>query len=156
MKRADKFFPGWKMTWGQHGAYFWYLGQVYKLPGILDTMSREEVRKTIHIRALGSAISAKQIDHLKMFDAFITECLALLQPDNVAAQLRIAEMPLIRLRHGILEKFSPDRIHGMLRSARFKKTCLDDFKTEEELEQFRNTLCARTLGEVEVPAGDPF
>ena len=163
MKRSSR-FPGWKMSWDQHNAYFWHLSNVYAALGLTTKEAREDMRQTIHFRAFGRPVSAKEIDHLTMFDAFKAECLALLQPDNMQAQLRIAQMPLIRLRHGILEKFSPDRIEGLLRSARFKVQSLDDLKTEKDLTDFRNTLCARTAGEVEVPVGagpgdkdeDPF
>jgi hypothetical protein len=157
MSRRDKFFPGWKMTWDQHNAYFRLLEAACRAQGKRTAAEREELRQLIHSRAFGRPISAKDIDHLKMFDALKAECLALSQPANLEAQLRQAEMPLIRLRQGILEKFSEDRILGLLRSARFKRESLEDLgdMNEKDLTDLRNTLCARTAGEVEV-AGDPY
>lgn len=153
MKRTGKYYPGWKMTWDQHSAYFRLLEGAYRAQGKTAAADKEDMRKLIHTRAFGSPISAKVIDHMKMFDDFKAECLAWSQPTNVAAQKRQVEMPLIRLRHGILEKFDSPTILGLLRSARFKRKSLDDLDdmNEKDLTDLRNTLCARTAGEVAVP-----
>ena len=161
MKRTDKFFPGWKMTWDQHSAYFYQLKQVYAVLKLTDKAQQEAMRKTIHTRAFGSPISAKEIDHMRMYDAFKAECLAIIAPTDMEAQLKQANQPLIRLRTGILEKFDSPTILGLLRSARFKRQSLDDLEemNEKDLTDLRNTLCARTAGEVAVPPeqeGDPF
>jgi hypothetical protein len=166
VNRTQKFYPGWKMTWDQHNAYFWYLKQVYAVLNLTEKAAQEDMRKTIHTRAFGRPVSARDIDHLKMYDDFKAECLAILKPADVAAQVAQANMPLTRLRTGILEKFDSPTILGLLRSARFKKQSLEDLNDmdEEELTQLRNTLCVRTAGEVAVPAGafqgeddgDPF
>jgi hypothetical protein len=154
------------MTHAQHSAYFRLLESAYRAQGKTTAADKEEMRKLIHTRAFGSPISAKAIDHMKMFDDFKAECLAWSRPADLDAQKRQVEMPLIRLRHGILEKFDSPTILGLLCSARFKKQSLDDLNdmTEVELTQLRDTLCARTAGEVAVPAepgqgepeGDPF
>jgi hypothetical protein len=166
MKRTGKFYPGWKMTWDQHSAYFRLLEGAYRSNGKTTAADKEEMRKLIHTRAFGSPISAKVIDHMKMFDDLKSECLAWSQPANVDAQKRQVEMPLIRLRHGILEKFDSPTILGLLCSTRFKRKSLEDLDdmNEKDLTDLRNTLCARTAGEVAVPVGadqgeqegDPF
>jgi hypothetical protein len=153
MKRSGKFYPGWKMTWDQHSAYFRLLESADRANGKITAADKEEMRKLIHIRAFGIPISAKVIDHMKMFDDFKAECLAWSQPANVDAQKYQVDMPLIRLRHGILEKFDSPTILGLLHSARFKRDSLDDLNdmNEKDLTDLRNTLCARTAGEVAVP-----
>jgi hypothetical protein len=162
MKRTGKFYPGWKMTWNQHSAYFRLLEGAYRAGGKTTAADKEEMRKLIHLRAFGRPVSAKEIDHLKMFDAYKAECLALSQPNNLDAQLLITQMPLIRFRTGILEKFDSPTILGLLRSNRFKRDSLDDLDTmnEKDLTDLRNTLCVRTAGWVEVSAPsvseDPF
>jgi hypothetical protein len=153
MSRRHDIKPGWKMTNDQHGAYWYWVNRVHRLPEF-QTKPQAEVREMIHLRAFGCNPSAKEIDHLKMYDDFKAVCLALTQPTNFGAQMRQAEQPLIRLRHGILEKFSEDRIVGLLCSTRFKRHSLADLDdmNEKDLTDLRNTLCARTAGEVEVPA----
>jgi hypothetical protein len=137
----SKFFPGWRMTWGQHSAYFKTLEAVYAKQGITSAADKESMRKLIHERAFGSAISAKDIDHLKGFDAFKAECLAWLQPDSIDAQLHMEQMPLIRLRYRIRELADEPYIEAILRD-RFNNSTLDDL-SEAELVQLRNTLDAR-------------
>jgi hypothetical protein len=142
------------MTPAQRQAYFRLLEGACHAQGKRTAAEREELRKLIHLRAFGRPVSAKDIDHLKMFDAYKAECLALTMPTNLEAQLHQAEQPLIRLRRGILEKFDSATILGLLCSARFKRKSLEDLDTmnEKDLTDLRNTLCARTAGEVEVPA----
>jgi hypothetical protein len=112
------------------------------LRGLTTTLAREQCRKQIHMRAFGSEISAKEIDHLKMFDAFKAEIMAELSPANVNAQMRQLEQPLIRLRHGIRKLAGADQINALIRSDRFKKQNLEDLN-EKELTDLRNTLAGR-------------
>jgi hypothetical protein len=169
-KRAGKFYPGWKMTREQHASYWWHIGQCAKSLGLSTAAGREELRATIHVRAFGANVSAKSIDHLKMFDDFKSQCLAILKPADLEAQLRQVQQPLIRLRHAILQ-FPEAYVAGLLGSARFKGRSLADLQDmdEKELTDLRNTLCARVAKqEVAAPAalenfqpqpeleGDPF
>lgn len=63
--RRAKFFPGWKMTWDQHRAYFKLLEGVYLARGLQSAADKEAMRKVIHQGAFGAPISAKAIDHQK-------------------------------------------------------------------------------------------
>jgi hypothetical protein len=153
-KRTDKFFPGWKMTPAQKQAYFRTLGSVYRAKGITSAADKEATRKQIHMAAFGSAISAKEINHTTMFDQFKAVCLAELQPTNLGAQLHQTEQPLIRLRFKIREMASEAYWRKIARN-KFGTDDLDSLN-EWQLTQLRNTLTARTAGEVEVPAeSDP-
>jgi hypothetical protein len=144
----SKFFPGWKMTWDQRSAYFRLLEGVYAARGIRSAADKETTRKLIHERAFGSPISAKEIDHMKMFDAFKATCLAESRPTDVDAQLHQVEQPLIRLRYAIRQLADEGYIMALLRSPRFKKHSLDDLESmdEKELTDLRNTLAARMSG----------
>ncbi len=142
----SKFYKDWKMTEPQHRAYFNLLDAVYQQQGITGGAERESLRKLIHQRAFGRAISAKEIDHLKGFDAFKAECLAWSQPANMEAQLLMAEQPLIRLRHRIRELADEPLILAMVRGPLFGKESLEDLN-EAELERLRNTYCDRQAAE---------
>jgi hypothetical protein len=137
----SKLYPGWKMSVAQHYSYFNLLEAVYRQQGITSAAEKESMRKLIHTRAFGRPISAKEIDPLKGFDALKRECLAWSQPDNLNAQLRMEQMPLIRLRHRIRELADEPYIVAIIRD-RFKQGSLEDLN-ETELEQLRNTLCGR-------------
>jgi hypothetical protein len=140
-----KLHPGWKMTSDQHNAYWWYLSQCCKKLGLTSAAEREELRRAIHIRAFGEPISAKEIDRLTGYDAFKKECLAILQPDNLEAQLHMAMQPLIRLRVACRQLADEAYIIAMCRSDRFKKESLDDPTwSEAGLTDLRNTLAARS------------
>lgn len=161
MSRRSKFFPGWKMTWSQHHAYFSLLDRACRAQGKTSAAGREELRKTIHEHAFGRPVSAKEIDHLTMFDTFKAECLALSRPDDMEAQLRQVNQPLIRLRHACRRLADEPYIDALVRSARFKKRSLDDDDwTEEQLTELRNTLAARASAhqrkEKEETAENPF
>jgi len=150
-KRTNHFKPGWKMTLDQHNAYWYHLGRAAAARGLTTAAQREELREQIHMRAFGENISAKQIDHLKMFDDFKAECLAIYKPTDLGAQKRQVEMPLIRLREGILQKFDEDFILSILRTFRgdrFANATLETLETmsEKDLTDLRNTLCARESG----------
>ena len=140
-----EFHPHWRLTTAQHRAYFRLLDQVYRARGLRTAADKEAMRQQIHQRAFGAPISAKTIDHLKMFDAFKAACLAETAPTDLTAQLRQLEQPLIRLRHAIHRLADPAYILALLRSPRFKKQSLADLQTmtEKELTDLRNTLSAR-------------
>lgn len=144
MSRPSKFFPGWKMTWSQHQKYFQLLDDVYRANRITSSAEKEQVRQAIHLRAFGHPVSAKEIDHLKMFDAIKAECLAMSRPADLEAQLHQAEMPLIRLRVACRKLADEPYIQALVQSPRFKKRSLDDDDwTEQQLTDLRNTLTSR-------------
>jgi hypothetical protein len=141
MNRPE-FYPGWKMTRAQHQAYWRLLSQVNAVQNVTSAEERESMRKLIHDRAFGRAVSAKDIDHLKMFDAFKGACLAMIQPANWEAQLHQVDQPLIRLRHACRQLADEPYIQALVQGPRFKKQSLDDLD-ERELTDLRNTLAAR-------------
>ena len=153
----SKFFPGWRMTVSQHQLYFRLLGQVYAKGKITNAAEREAQRQLMHFRAFGrKGVSAKDIDHQKMFDAFVAECMTWIKPDDLDAQLKQVDQPLIRLRHRILE-FPHAYVIGLLCSPRFKRAGLEDLNrmSEKELTDLRNTLCARAPQNTK-PVEQPF
>src|SRR5208282_3896576 len=99
--KPDKFFRDWKMTVKQHRLYFRLLTDVYAVRCLTIQADKELLRQLIHQKAFGAPVSAKQIDHLKMFDAFKAECIAIIQDSSLEAQLRQIDQPLIRLRYSI-------------------------------------------------------
>ncbi|MDE2021281.1 MAG: hypothetical protein KGJ13_13175 [Patescibacteria group bacterium] len=132
------------MTWSQHQKYFQLLNDVYCANGITSSTEKEQVRQAIHLRAFGHPVSAKKIDHLKMFDAIKSECLAMSRPADLEAQLHQAEMPLIRLRVACRKLADEPYIRALIQSPRFKKQSLDDDDwTEHQLTDLRNTLASR-------------
>lgn len=97
-------YRGWKMTVDQHGAYWRLIGQCCRALGASSAEDKNEARKTIHFRAFGRhGVSAKEIDHLKMFDAFKAACLAIIKPNDLQAQVDQANMERTRLIHRINE-----------------------------------------------------
>jgi hypothetical protein len=144
VSRTQKFFPGWKMTWDQHNAYFWYLSQVYAAQGLATKEDREEARKLVHLRAFGHPVSARDIDHLKMYDAFKAECLAILKPADVDAQVAQVNMPLTRLRLAIRE-LADEPYWQKIALAKYGTSDLDELD-EDQLTKLRNTLAARSGG----------
>ncbi len=142
MSMKDKFYPGWKMTHDQWRAYWHLIGKAARAEGAMTVEGREAVRARIHERAFGRPVSAKEIDHLKMFDAFKAAAMAIIAPDSLDAQLSQASMPLIRLRHACRALADNAYIAALVTGPRFKKQSLEDLN-EEELEQLRNTLAAR-------------
>ncbi len=139
----SKFYPGWRLTWSQHSAYFRLLTQVYAARGLESPSDRETMRKLIHQRAFGSTISAKLIDHLAGFDAFKAACLAELRPADLAAQLRQVDQPLIRLRHAIRALADAPYIAAISRD-KFGTAAWETDLAEPQLVDLRNTLCARS------------
>lgn len=138
---STKFVPGWKMTAGQKASYFRLLGEVCAAAGLSSSADKEALRRTVHLRAFGRAVSAKEIDHLKGFDAFKAVCLALLHPDDLNAQLRQSVMPRTRLVVACRDLADEGYIVAI---------CKDRFGTadwtelgEDRLVQLRNTLAAR-------------
>jgi hypothetical protein len=120
-----KFYPGWRMSPAQHQLYFRLLGQVNAELKLANAAAREEQRQLIHIRAFGRpGVSAKEIDN-KMFDVFMAECYTWLKPDDLNAQLKQAEQPLIRLRYRI-RQFPAAYVTALLCSPRFKRSGLED------------------------------
>jgi hypothetical protein len=141
-KRADKFFPGWKMTPEQHGAYFRLLGQCYHAMGVTSTAEKEEARQLVHLRAFNRrGVSAKEIDHLKMFDAFKAACLAIIKPNDLQAQVDQANMDRTRLIHRISE-LAPEIYWRAEAKRKFGHDNLD-LLSIDNLTMFRNHLSAR-------------
>ena len=129
------------MTPDQRRLYFRLVDQVCILRGCRTTIQREECRKDIHARAFGRPMSAKEIDHLKMFDQFKAACLAILQPANLNAQLTQVGMERTRLKHAILAA-APVAYWQKISRDRFGAVDLDEL-TDHQLTQLRNTLHAR-------------
>lgn len=133
-----KFYPGWKMTTEQHGRYWRDVSAVARC---LRTATQEEARQLIHQRAFGGPKSARTINHLKEFDNFIAAVKALLQPANLEAQLRQAEMPNTRLIYAI-RQLAPEAY--IIAEAR-RKFATEDWPSlgESDLTMLRNHLAAR-------------
>lgn len=136
--RAHKFFPGWKMTHDQHRAYWSLVNRVAKAMGVKSDVARA----AIHERAFGGRItSAKLINHLRDFDDFKAACLAALQPTNLEAQLRQAEMPHMRLIYAV-RQLAPEAY--IIAEARRKFGVADwEGLNESDLTMLRNHLAAR-------------
>lgn len=136
-KRSKEFYPGWKMTVEQHGRYWRDVSAVaHRLK-----VKSEEARQLIHERAFGGPKSAKEINHLKDFDEFIAAVKALLQPANLDAQMRQAEMPKTRLIHAIQE-LSPEAYYRAEALRKFGLEELDQLD-ESQLTMLRNHLSKR-------------
>ncbi len=136
-------YPGWKMSVDQHRAYWKLLSQVNRALALKTTEERERTRKLIHERAFGRPdVSAKEINHLEMFDAFKAECLVIAQPSNVTAQVAQVNQPLTRLKHAI-RALAPDPYWQKISESRFHTRDLDDLNPWQ-LEQLRNTLTVRS------------
>lgn len=141
MKVKDKFYPGWKLTPAQHGAYWKFIAQVCARVGARTAAEREDARKQVHLAAFGCEKSAREINHLRDFDDFKAACLAILSPENLGAQLRQAEMPHTRLVHAI-RALAPEAYVIAIARAKFHT---DDWEglDESRLTMLRNTLAAR-------------
>ena len=147
MKTSD-LAPGWKMTLAQRAAYWRYWSAVQAKLGLTGRSAAElsEHRADLHERAGLGRCSAKEIDKLKGFDAIKAVFLAILDPDNVEAQLAQLNMPRTRLLTKIRSMCHEDYWLALLRSDRFRPFCptgrLEDL-SDRDLEQFRMTLAAR-------------
>jgi hypothetical protein len=137
----NKFYPGWKMTRDQWGTYWRLIGQVCHAQGVKDAAGREEVRKMIHLRAFTRPVSAKDIDHLKMFDDFKAACLAILKPNDLNAQLAQANMEKTQFIHRIKE-LAPELYW---RAEAMRKFGTEDLErlSVDDLTMLRNHLQAR-------------
>ena len=119
-----------------------------------------QLRLDTFSRVLGRRInSASEIGKLKEFDVLKAHLLALARPADLDAQLQQVEQPVIRLRFKIRELAGEEYIARIARD-KFGTADLDQLNALQ-LEQLRNTLCARTIGEVAVSAGidsgaDPY
>jgi hypothetical protein len=152
-------YPGWRMTVEQHGLYFRLLDSVNRTLGLRTSAEREAQRKLIHLQAFGAPMSAKDIDPLKDFDAFKTQCLAILKPSDLGAQLRQQAMPRTRLLYAIEQlarRISTSQVESApLRSAylgalmidRYGHCDLDRITDLDELTKLRNTLADRLVEE---------
>lgn len=136
MTRNPNIKPGWKMTTAQH-AYYWKNWSLVKAKLDLEDADRQQ----LHERAGLGPISAKAIDHLKEFDAIKGCFLAILEPDNLEAQLRQEYMPKERLLTRI-QSMAPEAYTAVILRDRFGGKPLADL-TESQLTQLRNTLAVR-------------
>src|ERR1019366_9217615 len=125
-------------------AYFWYLSQVYAVRGLGPKEEREDARKLVHLRAFGRPVSARDIDHLKMYDAFKAECLAILKPADVTSQVAQVNMPLTRLCNAIRE-LADEPYWQKIALDKYGTSDLDELD-EDQLTKLRNTLSARSGG----------
>jgi hypothetical protein len=142
-----KFYPGWRMTVPQHDGYFRLLQQVYAALGLTTRPDQEAQRQVIHQRAFHRpGVSAKDIDHMKGYDAFKATCLAILQPSDVEAQLAIQNMPRTRLVYAIRQLADEAYLVALAASERFK--CSDwPAMPLDQMEEFRQTAADRMVGE---------
>lgn len=117
----------------------------------------DENDRQLRLDVLGTALgrkidSANEINHLTDFDAVKSHLLAVSQPANLEAQVRIANMQKTRAQYAI-RKLDKQFIRGHDKSAlspytrkimsnRFGHEDLSRL-TPEQLEQLRNTLAAR-------------
>jgi hypothetical protein len=150
-KKKPELYPGWKMTPAQHRMYWQLLGQAHKAYG-KAAISAEEFRALVHVRAFGQNVSAKDIDRMKGFDAFKAQCLAIIKPADLGAQVAIENMEKTRLIHRICNDFPASYILCLMNSPRFarcrqneQRAGLEDLErwSEKDLTDLRTTLCAR-------------
>lgn len=157
--KPPNLYPGWKMTPAQHRMYWNLLNQVYAAGGLVTAPEKEKQRKLIHLRAFGrEGVSAKEIDRLKMFDAFKAECLSWIKPDDLSAQLRQTNQERHRLIWRI-GQFDPEYVNALLASPRFGGRSVDDMEnlSIKDLTDLRNTLCARLPDQARrAPVETPF
>jgi hypothetical protein len=153
-KKKPELYPGWKMTPAQHRMYWNLLQRAYKQSPDREGAGQtfDEFRAVIHVRAFGTNISAKDIDRMKGFDEFKAQCLAIIQPANLGAQMAIENMEKTRLIHRICNDFPASYILCLINSPRFARcrqnearAGLEDLErwTEKDLTDLRTTLCAR-------------
>jgi hypothetical protein len=130
------------MTEDQHGAYWRLISQCSRVMGAATAAEKEEARKLIHFRAFDRhGVSAKDIDHLKMFDAFKAACLAIIKPNDLQAQVDQANMERTRLIHRINE-LAPEIYWRSEAKRKFGTDELEQLSTGD-LTMFRNHLQAR-------------
>lgn len=137
--RNSEIRPGWKMTWAQSWSYVRMWNEIRRATGWENT---REARLDWHEASGLGRCSAKDINHLKGFDALKIYWLAVTKPANLNEQMRMQEMPKHRLK---------TRIRGMTPEAYWSKIARDKYGTddldglnEKELIDLRNTLEART------------
>lgn len=146
--RPDKFHPGWKMTTAQHRAYWSWIQRVAQATG----EARETARQAVHLQAFGGPKSAKTINHLRDFDDFVAACKAIVQPANLDAQMRQAEMPRTRLIYAI-RQLAPEAY--VIEEAGRKFGGVDwETLDESSLTMLRNHLAARAAN-IRWPAQQP-
>lgn len=134
--------PGWKMTESQHRRYWGELSHVFRYLGVSGSKDCDEVRKRIHVQAFGEPISAKEIDRLGMFDAFIATCAAITKPTDLGTQMDQATMGRTRLKKAI-GLLADDAYWQRIAFDRFHTTDLE-ILSDEQLTQLRNTLRCRS------------
>jgi hypothetical protein len=134
--------PGWKMYPKQASRYWREVSAVCHFLGVTGAQAQTEVRKRLHVQAFGEAISAKEIDHLKMFDDFLAACAAITRPDDLGTQMRQAIMGRTRLKKSI-QLLADDEYWQRIALDRFNTTDLD-LLSDEQLTQLRNTVRCRS------------
>lgn len=137
-----KLTPAQVFSDGRNGTQPGYFEMFRQICRAKDWPADTAHRRLWHeIAGLGPC-SAKDIDRMKGFDALKSAWLAIVRPDDLNAQIKMENMPRIRLMHAIYSKANEQYIEALRNSARFAGKSFDQM-TELELEQFRNTLCAR-------------
>lgn len=143
MKSNHHIAPGWKMTFAQRAMYFRMFADVARAKGW--TGDKEQMaahRYEFHKMAGLRPVSAKAIDHLKGFDAMKACWLSITQPENLDAQINMANMPRHRTITRIKSMCAEGYWRALLASERFLKRELEELD-DSELTNFRNTLEAR-------------
>ena len=97
--------------------------------------------------------SLTKVDPAKGFERVLQSLLALSDPANLTAQVRLSDMPRIRLKHAITA-LAPAAYTAAICRDRFGTTDLDDLD-EHQLTQLRITLAARRRRAVKSPRQQP-
>lgn len=150
-QRNKNIEPGWKMTTAQIYAskdakqpgYFAMFAQVAAAKGWKGNVEQMKAyRREFHVMSGLGPCSAKTIDRMKGFDALKRTWLAIVQPSNLNAQMKMEGMPKHRLITRIKSMAHEDYWRALLNSPRFKARELENLD-EKGLIDFRNTLEAR-------------
>lgn len=117
-------------------------------PAACDAMDWDKNDKAFRLKTIGEILgreitSTKEIGRIKEFTAVKGQLLAWAQPDNLNAQMNIAEQPLIVLRHRI--RTFAEAFWRKISRDKFGTDDLDELD-ENQLTQLRDTLCAREAG----------
>lgn len=127
------------MTFGQRSSYWSMFGDICRAKGWAND---SEHRREWHVLAGLGPCSAKEINHLKGFDAIKAVWLAVTRPNDVNAQLAQLKMARTRIIVKIRSIAHEDYIAALLNSDRFRRlgaACLEDL-TDRDLEQFLFTI----------------
>jgi hypothetical protein len=152
MRHRTKVKPGWKMTEDQFFRYWREVGRVCDALGAKTKEHRDDTRKQIHLRAFDDERSAKEINKGKDFDNFLMAVDAILDPSNLAKQMRRANMECTRLIEGCRQRAPEDYIvaEAVRKFGQGDWTQLN----EDQLTMLRNHLSNRAA-DMQWPTAEP-